>query len=305
MNDNDLDLDLTPKLPKKLPSSTNIILIILVIIAALISLGEFKLTLTGIVNVSVMVIALYIIASIIYKSTYIDSLAKEKEGSEYLAAKQAFDEACKKIYDKGLLTKLPEMCITYSREELKNTRTSLLIDACIPYELYDTEYRGKTAEQLRAMELPEDTVRCILIANKAKAMRLTPTALLSSGEDQPIAERILKQFGIRRGIGMESKTRQQIDMSANMISRAVTTLLVGAVGVSVVIDEFSLETIASWALKMLPIATAAMSGASGGKHNVHDTLIPQLERKTKIINTMIATEEHSPITTAAPSTNTP
>lgn len=280
------------KITAKLSGTGNAVLICIVLIAALVSLGEITLTLSGVVNVSLMVIVLYVIASVVYRNSYVDRFERAKGEEQYLKVKAEFDKACKDIYDKDLLVKLPGMCLEYAQDDLKNARTSLLLDACIPYELYEREYLGKTVEQLTAMELPPETVKCIVSANKVKAMRLTATTLLSTGEDENLVEKMLRKVGVRRSIGIESKTRQQIDFTSNMLSRALTTLLAGAVGVNVVLDDFSIRTIALWAMKMLPIAIAAISGGNSGARNVYDTLIPLLERKTKIINIIISRSEH-------------
>lgn len=288
----DLDFLNRKKITARPSGTGNAILLCVVLIAALVSLGEITLTLSGVVNVSLMVIVLYVIASVVYQNSYTDRFERAKSEEKYQQVKSDFDKACKKIYDSNLLVKLPELCIEYSHQDLINTRTALLLDACIPYDLYEREYLGKSADQLAQMDLPPDVVKCIVSANKVKAMRLTATTLLSTGADESLTEKLLRRIGVRRSIGIESKTRQQIDFTSNMISRALTTLLAGAVGVNVVLDDFSIRTIALWAMKMLPIAIAAISGGNSGARNVYDTLIPLLERKTKIINIIISRSEH-------------
>ena len=272
----------------KMPSAMNFVLVIIVVIAALVSLGEFTLTVSSVVNVSLIVAVLYVITSIMYKNSYLDGIEKGKLEAEYIAVKEEYDSVIKQIYDNDVLTKLPELCLRYRQEDLKNSRTGVLIDACISYETYEKEYFGKSEEDIRKMDLSEEAIKCILAANKVKGINITPGALMSTGEDVSIADRLLAKFGVLRGFGIESKTRLRIDFTANMISRAITTTLAGAIGINVVMDDFSLKTIALWAMKMLPVAMAVLNGHNSGLRNVRETLTTQLQRKTKIIKILLA-----------------
>ena len=288
---NDYDLGLDTELKKsvsvKMPSATSIVILGIVAIAAVVSLGEFSITLGGVVNVTATVAILYLVASILYSNSYLNGITKGKNTEEYIKAKAAHDEAVTKINTLGMLPKMPELCIKFCEEELKCSRTSIMLDACIKYDYYLKNYFGKSKVDLRKMGIPDNAIRCITEANKLKAVNITPSRLMSSGEDSTIYERFASVLGIRRSMGIESKTRQRIDYSANMVSRIVTTILSGVVGINIVIEEFNLKTIALWAMKMLPLAIAALSGYNSGYRNVLDTLIPQLLRKTKIINTLI------------------
>jgi hypothetical protein len=228
-----------------------------------------------------------------YKNAYAGAIEKGKQTEPYLEAKRAHDEVVKEIYDNGLIAKLPDMCIEYCKEDLKHCRAQILLDACISYEVYEAEYLGRSEEELRALDLPQDAVKCILAANKTRGLHLTAGALLSDGEGTTLIERVMRRFGFRRGIGIESRTRQQIDFTTNSVSRAITTCLAGAVTISIVLEDFSVETLALWAMKMLPVAIAVLGGNNGGARNVTDTLIPQLEKKTKILKTIMASVETS------------
>ena len=280
-------LDTRKKLEGKMPGATNLVMILIVLIGAIVSLGEFSLTLTGVVTVTMTVAVMYVIASIIYKNCYSEGMIREKDTEEYKAVKAEYDAAIKDIFDSGILMKMPEYCLRYRAEELESCRAAILIDCCIDYKTYKEKYLGKTEEELRVEKLTEDAIRCILAANRMRGMNVTAGMLMSTGEETTLFEKLLRLLGIRRTFGMESKTRQQIDFGTNMVSRFITTFLAGAVGITVVMDDFSLRTIALWAMKMLPVAIAALSGTNSGKHNVTDTLIPQLQRKTKIIRIIL------------------
>ena len=284
----DFDLDTRKKAVSKMPSAMNVVLIVIVMIAALVSLGELSITPTGVVSVSLTVAVIYIIASIMFKNAYTDSIQKEKESEAYKRVEAEYKEAVKQIYEEGILSELPDLCLKYCEQDLRSCRHAVLLDSCIPYDTYENEYFGKTMEELREMNLSEGAVKCIAEANKIKSIQLTANFLLSTGEETTIGEKILRKIGWRRGISIESKTRQYIDTSFNMFSRAVATLLAGTVAISVALDDFSVQTLALWAIKMLPIATSTLGGKNGGARNVQETLIPQLQRKTKILHILLS-----------------
>ena len=284
--DNDFELDLGERrISWKAPSAVNIMLCSVVLIAAIVSMGELTFTVKGVINVTLTILVLYIVASIVYPNSYISGMAKEKLSTEYKEVKQAYDDAVKEVHNRKMLPELSRYCLKYSREELRACRSAILLDECIEYDVFEEDFLGKTAEDLKGGELSAAAVKCILDANKVKALKITPSQLMSTGEDVTLFQRIFRVLGFRRKLGVESKTKQQIDYGVNLIVRAVTTLLAGVVGISVVMDDFSFKTLAEWAMKMLPIAIAALGGNIGGHRNVTDTLIPQLQRKTKIIQT--------------------
>lgn len=281
------DTEERKSLTLKAPGTTSMITIAIVIIAAIVSLGEFTFTINGVVNITVTVAVLYVVASIIYSNSYLNGIKRGKSTPEYISAKSEYDESLKQINKLGMLSKMSEYCLRYCEEELKNCRAAVLLDACISYDDYKDKYLGKTEDELKELELSDDAIKCILDANRLKAVNITPSRLTGTGEDSSIYERLSKILGIRRTLGIESKTRQHIDYGTNMVSRALTTCLAGVVGISMFVDDFSFRTIALWAMKMLPIAIAALGGNNSGCRNVLYTLTPQLQRKTKIMKTMI------------------
>lgn len=284
----EFDLTDRKKLVAKTPGAMNVVLVMIVMIAALVSLGELSITPTGVVNVSLTVAVIYIISSIMYKNSYADGIVREKQSEEFKKAEEEYKEALRNVYEEGMLTEMPALCIRYCEEELKACRHAVLLDSCIPYDTYEEKYLGKSEKELEGMKLSKDAIRCISAANKIKGLHLTANTLLSTGEEATLGEKLLRKLGWRRGIAMESRTRQHIDTTFNMISRAITTFLAGTVAISVALDDFSLETLALWAMKMMPVAISVLGGRNGGTRNVQDTLIPQMQKKTKIINILLS-----------------
>lgn len=286
--DNELkEQDLFSENKPKMPTTTNVILVMLVIVAAFASVGELKITYEGAVKVSLLVIFLYIICSVMYSSRYNVGIENEKNGEEYKCVKAEYEKALRAIYDGGLLSKIPEFCQRYRENELKNRRSEILGDQCIPYEIYIEKYHGKTRNELEGMNLSKEVINCIVAANRVKGMNISGNILMSSGESVTLFEAVKHILGFRPGIGMEAKTRQRIDLGYNMVSRFVTTFFAGAVGISIVIDRVSWQLAAQWVMRMFPIAWSALVGYNAGARNVRETLIPQLQRKTSILQLFV------------------
>ena len=279
------------ELGARTPGTVNVTLIGIVLIASVVSLGELSLTFAGVVNVSLTVAVLYVVSSIIYKNSYAENMIMAKNTPEYIEAKEEFDKAVLHIESGDILTRMPEYITRYCEEDLRSCRAAVLLDGCIKYDIYEEKYLGKSADELKEQGLSHTAINCVLAANKVRSINLTAQKVMSTGEDVTLAEKVLRSIGLYRSFGMESKTREQIDFGTNMISRAITTLLAGTVGVGLIMDDFNLQSIAAWAMKMLPIAVAGMSGANSGQHNVLDTLVPQLKKKTKIMKTIIKWHE--------------
>ena len=177
---------------------------------------------------------------------------------------------------------MPEFCEKYREEDLKSRRAEILGDQCISYELYE-EYRTKTKKELQELNLTPEAIKCVLHANRLKGMRINGRELMSDGEATGIFERGLESLGFRPNIGMEAKTRQRIDFGFNLFSRAATTIFAGVVGITIAIDRLSWEAVSQWAIRMFPIAWSALVAYPAGGKNVSETLIPQLKRKTSIL----------------------
>ena len=279
----------------KLPNMMNMILIVAVIVAALISMGELTITLAGAINVSLLVALLYLISSLVYKNNYSAGINKAKETEEYAAARKAFDEAVERIYERGVLDRIPEFCLRYREEDLKSFRSAMLSDVAISYDEYEREYLGKSKGDIKALtEISKEAKVVIIRANAAKGMNISRNVLMTCGETKTLSERLWTLATGHRSIGMDSGTRSRIDFGVNVISRALTTILAGAVGITIVLDDFSIRSIAQWAIRMLPVIWSAIVSYTAGMRNVLETLIPQLERKTEILKIFAAWSSESP-----------
>lgn len=266
-----------------LKNTTTLVLIVGTVIAALVSMGEITLTMTGLRDLTLLCCIIFLISSLVYSTRYEASMEAAKQEDDYKETVAEYEEQKKKIHEKGLITELPRLCLRYREEDLKNYRSEILSDACISYDTYAEKYKDLTKKELEAAGLPKGAIRCILKANKATGVRLSSSELMSAK----------KQSWIRRAaISFSSETKQSIDTALNVVTRLATTFLSGAVVITVIFDP-SLKAIAQWAVRMLPVVSAAISATVAGRRNIKNTAIPYYRRITEVIKLCIKWSEES------------
>ena len=264
----------------KLPNALNMVMIFCIIIAGVLFMGEIELTFGSILNVSLLVAIIYLIASIAYRNNYQNGMYAAMKDDEYCKAKERYEKAKHDIYSLGIASKLGDYCVRYIEQDLKKYRASILADACIPYDKYESDYIGKTYKELMEKGLSKKTARCIVRANKASGIKINTGTLLTSDSN----------FHRHRGLGMSTLTRRNVDFATNMVSRLFTTLLSGTVVIDVIINP-SWQSLAQWALRMVAIFWAAVSGYDAGVKNISETTLSYISRKTEILKIFISWNE--------------
>ena len=266
-----------PSVKVKLPNTINIVMVACVIIAALLFLGDLKLSFGSMLNASLLVAIIFLIASIAYRTNYQKGMFSAMKDEEYEKVKEAYESVKNQIYVMGLAPGLSDYCLRYVEKDLRAYRTAILSDACIQYEAYERDFMDKSYQKLKASGVSKRVAKCISRANKAKAIKLNTSMLLTSGSS---AHK-------RRGLGMSTITKRKIDFSFNILSRSVTTLLSGTVVVDVIINP-SWQALAQWLIRMIAVFWAAVSGYNAGTKNILETTVSYLSRKTEILKVFIA-----------------
>ena len=278
-----LELDAEQKAPRII----NVGVVISVILAAILSMGDIGFSWNGLRDLSLLVAVIYIVATLVYKNNYAGGVAKGKASEEYTDAKRAYDEVKKQITDPSILPRLPELCTEYCLEELKQYRTMILAGACITYGDYLKKYANQDCGELKKLGLSKRAVKYVMKADRAKVKHFDPRALLSEEGGKLIFRRSI--------LGVSSKARERIDFGINAISRAATAILSGVIAVNIVWD-FSVAAAATWGVRMLPVLWAALSATSAGVQNVMHSLIPQMRRKTEIMRIILSKKANEPCT---------
>lgn len=268
-----------PQVPK-LPNIMNMVMIFCIIIAGLLFLGEIKLTFGSILNISLTVAVIFLVASITYRNNYQNGMYSAMKDGEYIKAKESYEKTKSDIYALGIAYNLPEYCVKYIENDLVKYRSSILADLCVPYDVYERDYLGKTYTELLSMGVPRKKARCINRANNATGIKLNASMLLVSGPNNYK----------HRGLGISTVARRNVDFASNIVYRLFTTLLSGTVVVDVVINP-SWQSLAQWALRMMAVFWAAVCGYDAGHRNIMETTISYISRKTEILKIFISWHE--------------
>lgn len=264
---------------KKMPRMVNIGAIFAIVLAALLSMGEVAFSWNGLRDLSLLVAVIYVVATLIYKNNYAGGILRGKASDGYKEAKREYDEVKAKITSTDVLPKLPELCVEFCLEELKQYRATILAGACITYDAYVENYINKGDKELKKLGLTDRAIKCVTKADRAKAKHFDPQSLLSEEGSRLIFRRSI--------LGVSSKMRERIDFGTNAFTRAATAVLSGMIAVNILWD-FSFAMIATWGVRMLPILGAAISSTAAGVNNVMYTLIPNIRRKTEIMRAILA-----------------
>ena len=263
----------------KLNNGTTIVLIVGVIIAAIASMSELGITINAetLFEFSLLCIILFIIATIIYLCRYSVGTSRAKSTKEYEQIVTEYEDLKRQIHDKGYTKDLPELCIRYREQELKNYRSAILSDACISYDTYAKLYRDKSDEELSKYSLSPSSLRCIRKADRAKGLRICPEDLMSDKKSTFI------RFS---ALSLNPRTKQNIDITTNTISRFITTAVASSIAVTAMI-VMDWQAIAQWAIRMIPIFWAYVKGDNDGEKNIKNTAMPYMARQIQILRLMI------------------
>jgi hypothetical protein len=246
-------------------------------------MGEISLSINSAINITLLVAFIYVISRMIYGNVYADNMMRAKESDEYKSAIQEYNEMTSIVYEHGIASKLPELCLRYREEELRAYRTAILADMCITYDEYVEKYSGASHKDLISLGLSKDIIACIERAQNAKGVDISPDTLLSG--DSAVRQR-------NKIFSRTSERRRMLDLTKDAVGALAKTLLVGVVGVSVAFD-FSLAAIVQWGVRMMPIVSAAISAAPAGQRNIYDVAIPHIRKKTEVLKLMLSWENIS------------
>ena len=251
----------------------DIMLAIMVIIAAVISFTDFKISLDNIQQLTALTIFLYIVTTLVYRNRYNRGKLRGKLDTEYKESLKEYRQKRQGIYDNSAAAKVPEFCRYYKSKELQEYRMGLLTDVEIEYLEYQEKYRRLPLSKILRLKLPWDMKRAIIKCNRAKPLKLAAGLILNENGEMD-REKLIGQSG---------KEREKKDKREQLISRAIMVLFGGTVVINIIFD-FSLITIIQWAVRMIPIIAAIPMGDDSGYCNITVTETTFKRDQVSIIN---------------------
>ena len=235
----------------------DIMLALLVIIAAVISFTDLSFSFDNIQKLTALTIFLYLVTSLVYRNRYARGKQRGKADPEYKESLKEYRQKRQGIYDKSAAGRVPEFCRYYKAKELQEYRTSLLSDVEIEYDEYAEKYRRLSFFSILHLKLPFDMKRTIIKCNRAKPLRLVPGLILNENGEMD-REKLIGQSG---------RQREKKDKKEQLISRAIMVLFGGMVVVNIILD-FSVITIIQWMVRMIPVIAAIFTGEDSGYCNI-------------------------------------
>ena len=235
----------------------DIMLAVLVFIAAAISFTDFTLSLGNLKNFTALTIFLYIITTLVYRNRYDRGKKRGKLDEEYRFSLDEYRKKRQGIYDRSVASLVPAFCKDYKVRELQQYRESLLADVDVEYSEYKEKYQRKSEKSIMKLDMPMETRRTIIKCNRAKPIRLVPGLILNENGETD-REKL---------IGMSGRERERVDKRTQVISRGIIVLFGGMVAINIILD-FSLITILQWFVRMIPVISAIIMGDDSGYCNV-------------------------------------
>ena len=231
----------------------DVMLYLLVIIAAAISFTDFTLSFGELKNFTALTAFLYIVTTLVYNNRYARGKRRGMQDLDYIYSLDEYRKKVKGIYDSSLAGLVPGFCKEYKVRELREYRESLLSGVEMEYEEFREKYWGLNKRQIMKLRLPLETKKVILKCNNAKPIKLVPSIIFSeSGETE--RDKLIHQSG---------RDRERKDKRTQVISRAIVVLFGGAIAVDIILN-FSLLVIIQWFARMLPILWAMITGEDAG-----------------------------------------
>jgi hypothetical protein len=229
----------------------------LVVIAAVLSLTDFSFSAGDWKNLTALTLFLYVITMFVYRNRYEKGMSRGRLDKEYIDALSKYRAKIEDINAKSIVSYVPSFCTFYKKQELKEYRKGLLCDVDIDYDTYKEKYIMMARKDVLRLPISMEAKAVILKCNRAKPIKLFPGLILNeSGETDR-----------SKLIGKSGRARERQDKKRQAITRAAYVLFGAAVAFDMIFN-FSLETIAQWVVRMLPVLLASISGDDGGFCNI-------------------------------------
>ena len=265
--------------------STDIALIAMCIIAALVSFWDISFTFESAVTVGWMSIMLYVVTTTVYRSKYDGGIYKGRQRDEYKNARKAFDTMRAFIMENSLTDTLSEWCNSYRAKDVEQIRMAIICPH-MSYSEYIEKYKNISKEKVNSLDLSKQMKKAINQANSVKPLELSSAMLMESSQSRGL-------FGVRRALPMSGHTRRTVDLGVNYVSKFMVTFVCGMFAVNILSDP-SMETFVLWCVRMFPVVLAFLTGEPGGERNVVNVEVRRITAQTQLLTVFFADKKIDP-----------
>lgn len=253
------------------------LLVALVAIAAIVGFTDLTFDVQSLLKFSALTAFLYFLTTITYRNRYDHGKLKGKNDPEYKVAVEAYRDAINSIPKECTDDMISEYCEQYKERELSDYRRELLMPFRIDEKVYREKYLNMRFWQIILLKKSWKFRCMILKCNRAKPIHLTPAMILSENGDGRHRRRVL---------GPSGKQRERRDKRKQALWRAIISFSGGAIAVSLIFD-FSWQSLAQWAVRILPVVTAIINGSDDGYEDIAVTEAEYKHDQAKLIKRMV------------------
>lgn len=245
----------------------------MVVIAGVVSFADFTFSLTNIANITALTIFLFIVTTFVYRNKYSKGLRRGRKDETFVECLNEYRAKIRGVYDSKKAGLVPSFCTWYKKKELMEYRESLLCDIDMTYDEYRDKYLNMPKKEVMRQHLSLEAKHIILKCNSARSINLSPGMILNeNGEYQR-----------DKLIGKSGKQREKFDKKREAITRAVYVIFGTVVAFDVILN-FSVETVFQWAVRMVPVIIAMITGDDGGYCNITVTETAFKKAQVHLIN---------------------
>lgn len=245
----------------------------MVIIAGVVSFTDFSFSLVNVANITALTIFLFIVTTFVYRNRYSKGIRRGRKDEAFGECLSEYRAKIKDVYDRKMAGLVPSFCTWYKKKELMEYRESLLCDIEMPYEVYRDKYLNMPKKEVMKQHLSLEAKRIILKCNAAKSIKLSPGMILNENGE----------YLRHKLIGKSGRQREKADKKREAITRAVYVIFGTIVAFDVILN-FSVETVLQWAIRMVPIIIAIITGDDGGYCNITVTETAFKKAQVHLIN---------------------
>jgi len=202
----------------------------------------------------------------------------------YIDSYEKYNDKKKYIIDKKYQARSSEFCRYYISEELKNSRTSVLSEVGIDYDVYTEKYLGKDKKHLETIkDLSKTQVLAIIKANSITPIKLTPEMIMKRGRGN----------NSREPLGTKPETKKRIHLGTKFVSTCITSFVTGVIVLDVIINP-TWATFVACCLKVLLVVLNGFMGYKMGYENIVVDTVEYMNDQVDLMNQLIQYVEDNP-----------
>ena len=250
------------------------VLVVSIILATIANFTRFGISYKGVSQITAVTILIYIITMMTYNHCFNKGKIEGKQDKIYIDTEKEYNDEKDSVIKANLTGRLRDFTEYYIKNELVDYRKSLLLQYDIDYDTYSEKYlHMKSSDIMKEKQLDFRMKRAIIKCNKVKPISLSRYDIITDNE---------KKMNRSKPIGFSGNRMEKIDKVSQSIKRLLVSLFTGAIGVDIVLN-FSWISVVTWAIRMLPILTALVTGQMNGFRNVTETEVSFKQKQIYMI----------------------